>query len=290
QGMDVELFHLKAAFQDSHGFDSGLLPLNLVAAPALIDIAGSYSIDVNVEIGYDTFGIREFIGDVIQNPPADLDSLLTPALDLLDGLYVGSNTHLAVTGSLAGGAVALGPFVSAVGGGSVNADLNVATIDSDGDGKRRLFQENIDPCLFSISGGITGEASGLVTMLVFAPFPVIVPYPFDTGFKSMVPASAECIGNPFQPPDTLQLAGPAMNSGQASNAFVVTDPNGTLILNMGSPQRRHDRGLPDEEADINEAFTIAHDDGFLFGDSGESVLVTFHGFTQRFTGVKLIQA
>src|SRR5262249_46630917 len=84
QGMDVELFHLKAAFQDSHGFDSGLLPLNLVAAPALIDIAGSYSIDVNVEIGYDTFGIREFIGDVIQNPPADLDSLLTPALDLLD--------------------------------------------------------------------------------------------------------------------------------------------------------------------------------------------------------------
>jgi hypothetical protein len=271
-----DLVTFSAAINDVRNFSVDAVTLPVLPVGAAAGFSGSYNIDGFVKIGYDTTGLSEIVKSLFTNPNAGVQTQ-----DLGDGLYIDSTSHFNLTGSLTGSIIALGPFAQFAGGGAVTADVHVSVVDTKvPDAKRYVIQPaDNDPGepLLKTSGGIRGEFSGTLytEVFVFLGF-ALIPTDFDTGLETILDLSGGSVANPFDQPPSLHLA--------------HVDPNGTLILHMGpsAGMRGYAPPNPNDPSSYNESFSVVDDT--KAGDSGESVLVSAYGFTQRFTGVKSIYA
>jgi Ca2+-binding RTX toxin-like protein len=278
-GQDVSLVHFRADYQNEQASFGGNLPFPFV--PVAVDIAfgGTVTMDAALGIGYDTKGIREFAKAFLLNPN------MVPVTDLKDGLFLDGDTHASVLGNLDGILVAIGPLASAVISGGLDANFNLALDNPQKDPKLYLFQ-NPNPCLFDASGAVSFEVSGVVGILVL-PLPGLIVYPFDVGPETLLSLS-DCIANPFEVPPTFRLAGPAIPVPGQTNEFIAADPGGTLTLNMGP--HAMDR-ISFDTTDGAEVFSIALDARRdTDPPTGEALLVTSFGVTQRYAGVQHIVA
>ena len=82
-GQDVPLFDFTAKFT----FDAQENQSFPVLGILNVGFSASVNVDLNIDLGYDTHGIREFLKD-------------GKAADLLDGFFVGTDTHFILSGSL----------------------------------------------------------------------------------------------------------------------------------------------------------------------------------------------
>jgi Ca2+-binding RTX toxin-like protein len=116
-------------------------------------------------IGYDSYGIREFVDQITQGVTPDPGKIF-------DGFYIdnsvdatgpaGHKSGLQVDLSLLAGAALEGGFISAIVGGGITGNLQVLLNDLNNDGKLR-FNEFDPSCIFK---PITGSVSAGLSFLV----------------------------------------------------------------------------------------------------------------------------
>jgi Ca2+-binding RTX toxin-like protein len=293
-GQAMDLVRFDAKVQDHRDISVGPLFLPFLPLGIGAGFSGSLDIDGSLGIGYDTKGLLEFVEQSIAT------KALPPTGLLGDGLYVSDDSHLSIQGSVNGSIVVLGPFAQGAASGGLVANMNLVAVDSVvNDGKRRVLQPADNApgeFLFATSGGIAGELSGSVFTEVFVVLGfVLVPFNYDSGLVKLLDLDGGGIGNPF---DTSQVqladlvaAKPGNETvvadpGGKRNEFVVTDPSGLLVLNVGPDANRRNFN-PNE---VNEDFEVSPDTPRPSDPAGEAVIVSAFGFQQRYAGVKAISA
>lgn len=229
-----------------------------------VHLTGGIKVDASIKLAYDTYGLRQFVGDAFNNKPVN-------GLDLFNGLYVSADSHLHIGGfvGLEGGVdyTLLKAFVDGKITATVNVDIPNSQ-DTDGDGKIRPFE--FDSCFFQIKGALEGYL-GLHFQEGVDPFALHQDITLAQG--TIADFNIGCT-NPFDAGSSVHLA--TWDAG-----------TGVLTLNMGVDAGARNY-KPDEK---NENYLITHAEPAP-GDpkTGEAVYVTAFGFTQRFAGVKKIYA
>jgi hypothetical protein len=281
-GQDTDLFHLTATFKGQTKPSLSLFIPAPVGGFASLD--GQVNLDIMVGVGYDTFGLRTFLNDLLKNPNNP------KAEDLTAGLYLDKDSHANIDGVLTGNfTVVAVPFGSLDGDGVIAANAHLTTVDPDMDNKRRLFTEGPAECLFKGSGGLHAAIKVTVTPgPPFAPSITVVDKAKDLVFDF---GPNGCIADPFFPQPALQLAGDSSPGGDTTKTgdgqFDLIDHNtGVLRLNMGP--RFALRNFPAMDGVKDEVFTVTHEGSAA--DGTENVVVSAFGLEQHFTGVRSIEA
>ncbi len=265
-GRDADLFTVDVKIQADGAFKQ------TYPTPIGIDIefAGQGSVDLELHLGYDTFGIRQFVKEVLANgaPPAEA------YLKFLDGVYMTTDTHFYLDGLLtAGAAINKGIASIAVEGGvsiglhidtpqPINGIAQVKNLDNDPN-KIHLRPELID-CLFQTSGAV--EAS-LDIVAKVGVGPLSVSKDFNLAHVLLLDLNGGCIPNPFSVPTELHLA--------STNSEDASIPAGTLRLNIGG--WASERGI--SESEIDENYQV-----FSGAEPGTVIVLAF-GQLQAFSGI-----
>ncbi|MCA9126093.1 MAG: hypothetical protein KDB22_03370 [Planctomycetales bacterium] len=245
-------------------------------------IQGNYSFDAAVTIGYDTFGLRKFIVDGINNNGG------FDGLDLLDGLFIDADSHVYLDGGFAAGASAEYLVVEAEVTGGVSGGLHLSMPDesdlvspdgfADNDPQKiRPFSE-LSHCLFAADGVLT---AGLYAKIRVGTDLIGVEEKFTIGEVEIASFDVDCVPNPFAPPLDPNLA------------YLDTN-TGVLTLHVGSKGSLRANYDPNDPTQADEQYRITV--GVPFADekgnlpAGDLLTVSAFGMTQRFTGVKSILA
>ena len=297
-GNDVDLFTFSA--QAIMGSDnpkdvaSFSLPMGLNIGFTLVG-----KVDALFEMGYDTTGLRQFIGS------GDVS-------DILDGFWISDDSHLDVKLGLVGFAgVDVFVFSAGVSGG-IFGDLQVGMAQGDLDGKVHIISE-LDACLFEASGSLNLGLSAFMKVGVDVPLVGFVGYQEDfalANYEIISFAIGGCADNPFKNDSPIQLAGrltsqiPAQVETQLAFPsdpektkvfFLKPGTNGVLQLNTGG--RAGNRKLDNQanNIDVAEAYVITHVDPTQEvlppgAPVGEIILVSAFGITEKYYGVQEIRA
>ncbi len=247
-------------------------------------VQGNYTLDAGITIGYDTFGLRKFIVNGVNNNGG------FDGNDLLDGLFIDADTHIFMDGEFAAGAaVEYLIFEAQVTGGvsggfhvtmpdenSINGNDELGFTDNDPQ-KIRPFSE-LGECLFATDGVLT---AGLKAKIRVGTDLIGIEEEFVIGEVDLVNFDIDCVPNPFQDPPDPNLA--------------ELDPaTGVLTLNVGAlgPSRaKYDQYDPQQ---ANENYRLAV--GIPFANEavppngGDFIIVSAFGMSERFAGVKKIVA
>jgi hypothetical protein len=271
-GQDTPLVSFTAQF----GWDEqmgNIFPLPIPGLDAVFPVSAKMHMDGLFQGVYDSFGLREFIHDLLAKKVVNVG-------DLADGFYLTTDdvnpdhhagTHLNLSGSLdATAAVNAVVFQAGVTGG-LKGNLQLWLSDPDKDGHLRLNELQNLSCLFQASGDLEAFLQAFVKIGVDTPFGFLgYEKDFDiAGGKLIDFGTSSCTENPFNPPQ-VQLASLL--------------PGGILRLNIGpnAPSRLYQTNVIDED------YTISHTDSTSSDPPGEVVLVTAFGVTQRYAGVTQI--
>jgi Ca2+-binding RTX toxin-like protein len=271
-----DLVRISASINDPvDAFSVDALTLPVLPVGAAASFGGSYAIDGQITIGYDTTGLSEVVKGLFANPAGGVQ-----VQKLADGLFITSNSHFNLTGSLSGTVVVLGPFAQFAGSGFVTADVHVSVVDTANpkDSKRYVAaaaDNTPNEALLTATGGIRGEFSGTLytEVFIFLGF-VLIPTDFDTGMQSILELPGS-VPNPFQPAPNVQLA--------------HLDPGGQLRLHLG-PDAGKLGFVPNNPQPQNESFTVTHDAPKAGDPAGEAVIVSAYGLNMRYAGVTSISA
>jgi Ca2+-binding RTX toxin-like protein len=251
-------FHLPAKFSSDSGFS--LFGYG-------IKFEGRILLDTSFKMAYDSFGLREFLGDP------------SKPQKLLDGFYIDTGSHFHITGDpaiVASLNVSAGIVGVTVSGGITKANLTLdlnKDADTNHDGKLRLATELDPKCLFDVAGEVQAGFHINVHVGVTIPNPfgddVFVGVSHDLGgadvtvFKFDNADADGCLGpgsGPVPPPPVLATVDPA---------------TGVMTLLMG-PHAGERQNVGDT-TDGDENFTVTHVGGTA-GD--EALAVTAFGYTQ----------
>lgn len=262
-GRDADLFTLDAKLKVKSDFGVSLpVPIGID-----VSLGGSASADLQLHMGYDTFGLREFAKDAITNgvQPATF-------LDFLDGFYFTDKTHAYLDASIAAsaGVDVVVASVEVEGGVSLAVHIDPPTNLNEMDGDvHKIHRPELTDCLFETNGSLDAFLD------VFAKVgigPLSISKHFDIAHVTLLDFSGGCIPNPFTPPLDLHLA-----STHADDASL---PPGTLRLNVGT--HASDRGVSENVA--SENYQV-----FIGGDPQTIVVLAF-GYVQEFKGITQIIA
>lgn len=296
-GNDVDLFTFKA--QAIMGSDNPINVASFSLPNALnIDFALTGKVDALFEMGYDTRGLRQLIAT-------------RDVSNLKDGFWIRNDSHLDVQLSIVGSVGLNVVFFSAGVSGGIFGDLHVGMAQGDLDGKVHIISE-LDACLFEASGSLKLGLSAFVKVGVNVPLVGFVGFQKDfalANFEIISFAIGGCLDNPFKNDAPIQLAGrltsqlPAQvetqlafpNDPEKTKVFFLKPGmNGVLQLNTGARASNRQLKAPNN-SDVAEAYVITHVDPTQEvlppgAPTGEIILVSAFGITEKYYGVKEIQA
>jgi Ca2+-binding RTX toxin-like protein len=284
-GRDSDL----AAFDANITLDApfGGVPGGLSVFGLGIPFLGDVAFQSHLHLGYDTYGLREFFGDLQQHPDQPKPE------DLLDGFYISDPTPMrpqfAIGGYLQAKAGLSGGFFDVNVNGGVwtgdNADqaeqnpITVALHDPNNltdDGKLRLSQ--IDPnWLFDVSGklkaglGVTVKV-GINTVVGFVGYE----HTFPIATVTLLDLSVGKLGRGGLPSDNPPVIADVDDNG-----------NMTLLLGANAGQRQNVPNDPHpKHRDKAEVWSVSHKEG----DPDGTLTVKALGVSQTVTGVTKIVA
>ncbi|MDB6153160.1 MAG: hypothetical protein JWL90_1613, partial [Chthoniobacteraceae bacterium] len=269
-GRDATLFTLDAKLKLQGDFSKSYpLPLGFE-----VGFAGQIKADLQLHLGYDTFGLREFIADSanLANGVGNVD-VGKLAIDLLDGIYMSTTTHAYLDAGIAAtaGLDIVIASITVEGGVQIGLHLDPAADvnNADNDPSKIHFRSELKDCIFDVTGGVSAFLD-VVAKVGIGPFSISKT--FDIAHVTLLDFGS-CIANPFSPPPNLHLA-----STHAEDPSIADD--GTLRLNVGSFANQ--RGI--SEAVTSESYQV-----YTGANPGEVVVVAF-GLAQTFTGINHIIA
>ena len=266
-GRDADLFTLSAHFKVGGDFAVDFP----IALGFEVGLAGEASADFQLDIGYDTFGLRTFVKN-------SLTDTQTPA-DFLDGIYInGETSHIKLLGEISANAGfdAVVVSVKVEGGVRLGVELAVATPIADLDGgniaKVHIRRELGPDCLFELHGKAeaflrVAAKVGIGELSITKHFDIATVTLFQFGDAPL----KLCIPNPFAVPPEIHLG-----STHADDASI---PEHTLRLNVGA--HASDRNIPGP-LDPNEIYQV-----FPGSKPGEVRIFAF-GVVQTFSGITKI--
>jgi N-acetylneuraminic acid mutarotase len=261
-GKDSDLFTMKAEMHlhaEEHSNDFSVFGMGL-------DFGGAINVDAKFTFAYDTFGLREMIGQALGGT-LDANKI---ASDITDGFYVGDDSYLKLGGSIGVSAgVSVGFFGISVGGSVSTADggatpVSITINDPNHDGKLRFAEVPSDPLNAFNASGELDAGLGIQLKVGVKVLGHFVGYEKDFDIANTV-----LISFPAQHPPVVTLASQADSSGDV-NLYI-----GALAA---------DRVLVDQ-TDGNENYVIRH-----IGDDsdGETIAIDAFNKTQIIHHVKKI--
>jgi hypothetical protein len=272
-GKDNPLVFLKGSMD--FGADSGRIPSGLSLFG--VELTGHATAEVKgqLELGYDTYGLRELLGQLTSGQLHASDVLS----DLADGFYLKDDSGFQISGDVGVGVGARAglAYANIDGGihtGIVNgqfAPVSVGIIPGTAqDGKVRIhdFTKNVFTASGELDAGLTAEVG--IGDYVLGHF-VGVRHVFDIDSYKLIDFT-----NGLTPPPP-----PILASQPQFNNFLGRD--GVVTLYMGPDA--HNRSGVGNNTDGNETFTVTHVGGTV-GD--ESILVSAFGYKQQINHVKAI--
>jgi hypothetical protein len=282
-GQNVTLFQFTLPHVDTSAFQFD--KFFAIFGPLGIEMRGGLNISADFTFGYDTYGFS------IGKP--------------FEGFFIGSPTQLSVSATItAGPAINIAVAEVDVSGGLTgNLTLTLNDPGTEGasetpghpDGKLRPQEikddiQNGGPfALFNLSGSLTASLNfhaqvGIQTFLGF------IGVTYDKVLANTVLVNFNLNGGNTTQDPVLAGAGQAQLGLDPShpNFYVVQNPTGLLILNMGP--YAHYR-LNGDTNDDNENFEVSYVSGNNDPSGpGETVAVSAFGYTQVYEGVKSILA
>lgn len=259
-GRDADLFTVDVKIAADGAFSQ------IYPTPIGLDIefAGQGSVDLELHLGYDTFGIRQFVKEVTSKGSVEAKDFLK----FLDGVYMTTDTHFYLDGLLTAGAGIHKGIASVEIEGGVSIGLHIDTpsvaMHLDGDDTKIHLRPELIGCLFETSGAV--EAS-LDIVAKVGVGPLSVSKSFNLAYVKLLDFNGGCIPNPFSVPAELHLA--------STNTEDASIPAGTLRLNIGG--WASERGI--SESEINENYQV-----FSGAEPGQIVVLAF-GQVQAFSGI-----
>lgn len=251
-GRDSDLFSITATLNlDAEGLLGEVAPFGVDAG-----FSGDIKIDGKLKFGYDTYGLREMIGQAA----AGTLRLSDVASDLTDGFYISDDSNLTISGKVgvvAGVSVLV--FSAAIEGGVTTGDdghtpISITVDDPSSDGRLRLNELASHP--FKASGeldaGLTFEVKFGVSILGH-----FVGYEKDFDIAHTV-----IVSFPPQTPPAVTLAS-------------QPDASGNVTLYIGS--RAGERQGVDQ-TDGGEKYAIRH-----VGDDGDGETIEIDAFDKSQT-------
>lgn len=242
-------------------------------------VQGDYTLDANITIGYDTFGLRKFIVNGVNNNGGfDGD-------DLLDGLFIDADSHIFMDGKFAAGAAVEYLIFEAQVTGGVEGGFHV-TMPAEDDlvmdegfqdndpGKIRPFSE-LEHCLFAADGILK---AGLKAKVRVGTDLIGVEEEFVIGEVEILNFDVPCVPNPFQAPPDPNLA-------------ELNEATGELTLHvgaLGNLRANYEPGQIDENFRLTVGVPFASESESL--PPGDLIVVSAFGMSERFAGVKKIIA
>lgn len=266
-GRDADLFTLDAKLKVSGQFKESY-PIGLGIS---VGLAGAASADLQLHLGYDTFGVREFVTHLAKNQPAS-------PLDFLDGFYLRDTTHVHLDASIVASA-GIDVVIASVeieGGVSIGLHIDLPTggglNEVDNDIHKVHLRSELKDALFLTTGGVDAFLDVALGVGI-GPFKVYKH--FDIAHVNILSFGGGIIPNPFTPPSDLHLA-----STLADDASVAA---GTLRLNVGADavHRGSINQTPGQD-NTNEHYQV-----FVGGEPGD-VVVYSYGYAQTFKGITKI--
>ncbi len=258
-GRDADLFTLDAKLKVSDHFDQ-TYP---IGGGISVGLAGEGAIDIELHLGYDTFGVRQFVTHLVKGEAA------SPA-DFLDGIYMTPTTHAHIDASIAAqaGIDLVVVSVTVEGGISLGVHLDPELADVkhlDGNDNKIHLRAELGDCIFKLTGGL--DAFLDVAVKVGIGFLSHTEH-FDIAHVNLLNFGDVCIPNPFLLPPDVHLATVEGNVGGGPD---------TLRLNIGT--FASERNIPDDPFNPDENYQI-----FTGGKPGE-VVVFAYGYIQTFSNV-----
>lgn len=268
-GNDVDLVRLEAGFgENGISFQSSPIPLFSIGIATIDFTPPSLTLDADIGMGFDTFGMRQLISGGTSASSASL----------LDGFYLDTDSFMSVSFAADLGISGNYFFLSGRAAGEIglNVELNVDSsgVNIDGDSSKLRFrslnnQQEWGDCLFEITGGLTAGLNFEVKIGVDIPLVGFVGVSFSENIGGEIFSFGElaCI-NPFEAPENTALA--------------TMDQSGILRLNVGADA--HHRNF--EGNDIDEKYVISADPE----DPENSIQISAFGILQTYPRPEMISA
>lgn len=280
-GQNADLVTFEAKFHTS--FSDHFLPVDGVSiglGGVTASLYGQIDTDADVKIGYDTFGLREAV-QILDTQGRDAFS--TAMVSLIDGLYVGTNTHASLSGTL-GAEVGLSfaVFAAGVDGGvtaTIGASLNGATRDTtrpdpqhpnpqdplhffptdvDGETDRLRPIKEMSGNFMQVGGSVKVHIGAYVAIGIEVPVFGFIGFKKEWDFASATLASFN-LGGSSDDGSPSQVLNPYSNPLYQPAQFAA----GQLIPNVGSnaSARHYDSGQTNESVFVSYLPPIANTPG-----------------------------
>ncbi len=266
-GRDATLFTLDAKLKVKASFAQSYP----IALGFSVGFAGTATVDLQLHLGYDTFGIREALTDISNNVGAGL-----VVLDLLDGIYMTTDTHAHLDANIAATAgLDIGIASIQIEGGvalgiHIDPPTEAQMMPKDNDPTKIHFRKELTDRLFNVEGSLDAFLDVVAKVGIG---PLSISKHFDIAHVNILNFGTNAfIPNPFSPPVDLHLA--------TSHAEDQNVPEGTLRLNVGADAVG--RG-------VSEGVTSENYQVFVGGKPDEITVVAF-GYAQSFSGIHHIIA